>query len=62
MATAVFGREAELAAVDAVLAAARHALDCDGLADDLMVDIPAVGAAGGNPLPGFLEGIFGANQ
>ena len=33
--------------------------DGDGLADDLMVEIPAVGAAGGNPLPGFLQGIFG---
>ena len=32
--------------------------DGDGLADDLMIEIPAVGAAGGNPLPGFLEGIF----
>ena len=31
----------------------------DGRADDLMVEIPAVGAAGGTPLPGFLEGIFG---
>ena len=31
----------------------------DGLADDLMIEIPAVGAAGGTPLPGFLEGIFG---
>ncbi len=31
----------------------------DGLADDLMVDIPAVGAAGGSPLPGFLMGVFG---
>lgn len=31
----------------------------DGLADDLMVEIPAVGAAGSAPLPGFLEGIFG---
>jgi cytochrome c peroxidase len=31
----------------------------DGLADDLMVEIPAVGAAGGSPLPGFLEGVFG---
>lgn len=31
----------------------------DGLADDLMIEIPAVGAAGGAPLPGFLEGIFG---
>ena len=26
----------------------------DGLADDIMLEIPAVGAAGGNPLPGFL--------
>jgi cytochrome c peroxidase len=33
--------------------------DGDGKADDLMVEIPAVGAAGGAPLPGFLEGIFG---
>jgi cytochrome c peroxidase len=33
--------------------------DGDGLADDLMVEIPAVGAEGGEPLPGFLEGIFG---
>ena len=33
--------------------------DGDGLADDLMVEIPAVGAAGGDPLPGFLQGIFG---
>ena len=31
----------------------------DGLADDLMIEIPAVGAAGGAPLPGFLEGVFG---
>jgi cytochrome c peroxidase len=31
----------------------------DGLADDRMVVIPAVGAEGGTPLPGFLEGIFG---
>ena len=30
----------------------------DGLADDVMVEIPAVGAAGGPPLPGFLEGVF----
>ena len=28
----------------------------DGLADDRMVVIPAVGAEGGAPLPGFLEG------
>jgi cytochrome c peroxidase len=33
--------------------------DGDGLADDVMVGIPAVGAAGGDPLPGFLEGVFG---
>jgi cytochrome c peroxidase len=32
----------------------------DGLADDLMIEIPAVGAAGGPLLPGFLEGVFGA--
>jgi cytochrome c peroxidase len=31
----------------------------DGLADDLSIEIPAVGAAGGRPLPGFLEGVFG---
>ena len=30
----------------------------DGLADDMMVVIPAVGAEGGAPLPGFLEGVF----
>ncbi len=30
--------------------------DCDGFADDVMLEIPAVGAAGGAPLPGFLEG------
>jgi hypothetical protein len=33
--------------------------DGDGVADDLMVEIPAIGAPGGNPLPGFLQGIFG---
>ena len=33
--------------------------DGDGLADDQMVMIPAVGAEGGPPLPGFLEGVFG---
>jgi len=33
--------------------------DGDGLADDELVEIPAVGAAGGDPLPGFLEGPFG---
>jgi len=31
----------------------------DGLADDVMIEIPAVGAAGGTPLPGFLQGVFG---
>ena len=31
----------------------------DGLADDQMIMIPAVGAEGGPPLPGFLEGVFG---
>jgi cytochrome c peroxidase len=31
----------------------------DGRADDRMVEIPAVGAAGGPALPGFLEGVFG---
>ena len=31
----------------------------DGFADDVMLEIPAVGAAGGAPLPGFLEGPFG---
>ncbi|HKQ73695.1 MAG TPA: cytochrome c peroxidase [Blastocatellia bacterium] len=34
----------------------------DGLADDLMIEIPAVGAAGGAPLPGFLQGIFGRTR
>jgi cytochrome c peroxidase len=33
--------------------------DGNGLADDLMVEIPAVGAEGGDPLPGFLEDVFG---
>jgi hypothetical protein len=33
--------------------------DGDGLADNLMVEIPSVGAAGGDPLPGSLQGIFG---
>ena len=33
--------------------------DGDGRADDVMVEIPAVGAAGGAALPGFLEGPFG---
>jgi hypothetical protein len=31
----------------------------DGLATDAFVEIPAVGAAGGPPLPGFLDGVFG---
>jgi cytochrome c peroxidase len=31
----------------------------DGLADDVLVEIPAIGAEGGDPLPGFLEGVFG---
>ena len=34
----------------------------DGLADELMIEIPAVGAAGGDPLPGFLKGVFGPPQ
>src|SRR5262245_46240930 len=33
--------------------------NADGLADDIFIEIPAVGAAGGPPLPGFLEGVFG---
>ena len=33
--------------------------DQDGLADDQLVEISAVGAEGGAPLPGFLEGAFG---
>jgi cytochrome c peroxidase len=36
--------------------------DGNGLADDMFVEIPAVGASGGPPLPGFLEGIFGPGQ
>jgi hypothetical protein len=31
----------------------------NGIADDEMVEIPAVGAEGGAPMPGFLEGVFG---
>ena len=31
----------------------------DGAADDELIVIPAVGADGGAPLPGFLEGVFG---
>ncbi|HEX7837561.1 MAG TPA: cytochrome c peroxidase [Kofleriaceae bacterium] len=34
-------------------------LNGDGLATDAFVEIPAVGASGGPPLPGFLEGVFG---
>ena len=34
-------------------------LNQDGRADDVMVEVAAVGAAGGSPLPGFMEGIFG---
>jgi cytochrome c peroxidase len=34
-------------------------LDRDGLAADKLIEIPAVGADGGRPLPGFLEGVFG---
>src|SRR5262249_23509850 len=30
----------------------------DGLADDTMIMIPAVGAEGGTPIPGFLESYF----
>jgi cytochrome c peroxidase len=34
----------------------------DGRADDVMLEIPAVGAAGGPPLPGFLVGPFAPNE
>ena len=34
----------------------------DGLADDEMIEIPAVGAEGGTPLSNFLEGDFGGSQ
>ncbi|MEZ4362900.1 MAG: cytochrome c peroxidase [Kofleriaceae bacterium] len=34
-------------------------LNFDGLADDRFIQINAVGAAGGAPIPGFLEGVFG---
>jgi hypothetical protein len=30
-----------------------------GFAKDEMLEIPMTGAAGGPPLPGFLEGVFG---
>lgn len=33
-----------------------------GLARDEMVEIPMTGAAGGPPLPGFLEGVFGPHE
>jgi uncharacterized sporulation protein YeaH/YhbH (DUF444 family) len=31
----------------------------DDFAKDDMLEIPMTGAAGGPPLPGFLEGVFG---
>jgi hypothetical protein len=31
----------------------------NGIADDEMIEVPAVGAEGGEPMPGFLEGVFG---
>lgn len=40
-------------------AASVHDDDGDGLADDELVEIPAVGAEGGQPIDGFLEGVFG---
>jgi len=33
--------------------------DGDGYADDVLFELPAVGAQGGDPIPGFLEGPFG---
>ena len=33
--------------------------DQNGRADDVMIEIPAVGAKGGPSVPGFLEGMFG---
>jgi cytochrome c peroxidase len=36
--------------------------DGNGRADDLMIEVPAVGAAGGAPLPGFLEDVFGPRR
>jgi cytochrome c peroxidase len=36
-----------------------HDTNHDELADDIMVEISAVGENGGAPLPGFLEGAFG---
>jgi hypothetical protein len=34
----------------------------DGLADDVFVELPAVGAEGGKATPGFLEGVFGPDH
>jgi cytochrome c peroxidase len=41
-----------------------HTMDADhdGRADDVFIMIPAVGAAGGSPLPGFLQGVFGPTE
>jgi hypothetical protein len=33
--------------------------DAHGFAKDELLEIPMTGAAGGPPLPGFLEGVFG---
>lgn len=33
----------------------------DGQADDVLIEIPAVGAAGSDPIDAFLDGIFGLN-
>ena len=43
----------------APLTGRRMVVDFNEDADDVMVEIPAVGAAGGQPLPGFLQGVFG---
>jgi cytochrome c peroxidase len=32
--------------------------DSNGIGDDILYEVPAVGAAGGAPIPGFLEGPF----
>jgi cytochrome c peroxidase len=37
-------------------------LNHDELADDVVVEIGEVGAEGGDPIPGFLEGVFAANH
>jgi cytochrome c peroxidase len=34
----------------------------EGIARDILLEIPAVGRHGGPPLPGFLEGVFGPRQ